>query len=81
MHRNNESPFSQLYNRPWLQSAFVLLKLLLHAMGVYLWLFTQPGTGSLTAIFHDLYEKCPSPPSLGLWLAVTGTRPMVFPPE
>lgn len=56
-------------------------KLLLHAMGVYLWLFTQPGNGSPTAIFHDLYEKCPSPPNLGLWLAATGTRLMVFPSE
>lgn len=37
--------------------------------------------GLLTAIFHDLYEKCPSPPSLGLWLAEPGTRLMVFPPE
>ncbi len=74
-------PFFRIHHRQWLlQSAFVLLKAVA-TCNVYLWLFTQPGNGSLTAILLDLYEKCPSPPCLGLWLAATGTRLVVFPPE
>lgn len=44
------------YSRPLCCS-----KLLLHPMGVYLWLFTQRDNGSLTALFHKLFEKCPFP--------------------
>lgn len=43
---------------------------------------SSPGSGNCSpaAIFHDLYQKYPSSPSLALRSAAPGTRLMVFPP-
>lgn len=48
MHRNNKSPFhSYTTGNGYDSLPLCCSKLLLHAMGVYLWLFTQPGNGPL----------------------------------